>query len=330
MNTFKKSAVIILGLKFICTAAIAQYDPSNPDFYNYGEGSYLDLKSKAEYDSRPVQNKIQVGSGKKFTAGMEALYRKIIKQNPQNMQWQLRNLSKNKILHSSNQPEKMFYGASITKIMVAGAFLNSADTISQEERQVLSSVITRSQNDGWSTLQKKLGDGQEDVGKARVQTFLNSLGITKSLGFRNWLDGVHGNEVTVKDMGAFIQATFDGKYRNSQDIIKLMHLAGTGQNRAKNFIPADVPVGGKTGTYTGKKGTWVEGRKYPKYPARHHQVIFQWGGEFYALTILSVQFPRQNDPGLLEFQALAGGLYNDILKFEMADHDKNFSCERQL
>jgi hypothetical protein len=85
-----------------------------------------------------------------------------------------------------------------------------------------------------------------------IRNFLISLNITRSIGSRGYLDGVHGNEVNAFDISRLIQASFDGKYPGSKHLFKMMFLSRTDYFRGRKYFPILMNIAGKTGTYNGE------------------------------------------------------------------------------
>jgi len=267
--------VILLLLSTYSTFA---FDPAARSFYQYSDGNYLDLKTSGQ------SNVIARGSGVELSADNINKFKKIIKSNKQSIQWQLRDLSENKIITQSKNTKKLFYGASITKIFVAGSYLEQDHKISEKRRQDLNDLIVKSSNQAWSNLQVAIGFGDENLGRKQVQSFLNTLSIFKSIGFRGYLGDLHGNELNTEDLGNFIQSSFDQSYKNSTELFKLMFISRTGKMRLKKYFPKNMIIGGKTGTYNG--ATSVNGVPL-RVQVKHHTIVFKSNEHFYSISILS-------------------------------------------
>jgi len=280
-----KSFILFILLVPAIVFAQLTLSPNSNSFYEYHLGSYLELTS---YE---VINQKIYGTGHNYSTTQRALYLKLKNSNNENYQWVLRNLDTNKIITKSLKPFKQFYGASVSKIFVAGAYLDSAlGQPSLEGIQHINNLIVVSSNSSWSALQVILGKGDENLGRQRVDMFLKRIGITQSIGYRGYLNGVHGNELNAMDISKFIQASYDEKYPGSKHLFQTMFLSRTGKLRGKKYLPIKMNVGGKTGTYNGQ--TTVDGEILTAQ-SNHHTMVFQKKGQQYSLTILS-------DPGTNE------------------------------
>jgi hypothetical protein len=272
-----------------------QLTPIENEFYQHASGSYLDL-----FTDGLLNTKIY-GTGESFGPRQQEHFQKLVSPEGQSSyEWVLRELNSNKILFQSLNPEKQFYGASVSKVFVAGAYLNSVNGMpTASGLQHLNDMIIVSSNSSWGALQVDIGLGNENIGRKKIRDFLLSLNITRSIGYRGYLDGVHGNEVNALDISRFIQASFDGKYPGSKHLFQTMFLSRTGEFRGRKYFPILMNVAGKTGTYSGE--TSVGGAPVIS-ESKHHTMVFSLNGKFYSLTVLS-------DPGSDEDIAiLCGGL----------------------
>lgn len=278
-------------------------------YYQTSAGNYLDYSTQYRSSSRKNKASIAKGTGARFTDVQVKRYCQLKKETTTKpktkLQWELRNLDDETIVAGSKTPEKIFYGASVSKVFVAGAYLNSVKgNPSESGKQELMNMIVESNNSSWGELQKRAGGGVTS-GMKEVDRFLKKdLGIEQSTGFRGDLGDRHGNEISTSDLSSFMQKTFNGDYPGSQDLLKTMYLSRTGSKRGKKYFPSNMIVGGKTGTYKG--ATRLEGRGIQS-KSNHHTMIFEQGGKSYSLSVLS-------DPGDDETVAiLTGGVIRDYL-----------------
>lgn len=282
-----------------------QFNPYSQDFYNYNGGNYLKTSSHG------IPNALVFGTGVHFGSGQEKIYCRLKNKSTDNIQFILKDISNDKFLFQSSNPNQRFYGASISKIFTAGAFFNEKEQITKDERQSLIDMIVKSDNGAWDRLQNAIGDGNANEGKRRTQEFANSIGIFDSTVFRWDLDGVHGNEITPSDTMRFVQASFNKEYEKGHEIFKLFYISKTGAKRLKKYLPKTMLVGGKTGSYTGS--TRLDGKPITS-KAIHQVIVFDFKKTFYSLVVLS-------DPGNPEDLAiLAGGLYRELI-------EKSVSCD---
>lgn len=227
------------------------------------------------------------------------------------LQWQLINLGSGQIIAGSANPDRLFYGASVAKVFVAGAYLEHVGgRPSAAAMQQLADMIVVSDNIAWKAIQVELGGGQKLKGQAAVQSFINHLGLKNSIGFEGWMDAVHGNEVSAADLLRFLQATYQGKYPGAEHLWRLMAAARTGDGKGLKYLPSGVPTAGKTGTYHGRTAA-PRGWQSPARPyvarVHHHLLAFPHGSQAYGLAILS-------DLGSDEAVAImAGGIYREFI-----------------
>lgn len=267
-----------LILLFTFSFSLLALEPSDYRFYEFSGGNYLDLKTSN------VKNSIQYGSGVLYKSKEKLLFNKTLSKRSNKLQWDLRDLSNNKSISISSNPNKLFYGASLSKVFVASAFMNITNEIDYRSRQELNDLIVKSSNTAWGSLQKKIGQGDDDLGRQGVQSFLNNLCIYNSIGFRGYLGKIHGNEINVTDVSRYIQASFDGEYGESKEIFKLLFISRTGKARLKKYFPSSMIIGGKTGTYKGN--TSIDGKPVVT-DSKHHLIVFKYKNKYYSLTVLS-------------------------------------------
>lgn len=273
-------------------------EPSDRSFYDFEGGNYLDLKTSG------AKNSIQYGVGAIFSNNQRDFFESIMLNPSVQIQWDLRDLSNNISISRSSNPNKMFYGASLSKVFVASTYLNRTKEIDQNSRQELNDLIVKSSNSAWGSLQKKIGDGNDDLGRSRVQSFLNNLCIFDSIGFRGYLGSVHGNEINVTDVSQYIQSSFDQEYGESKEVFKLLFLSRTGKARLKKYFPRNMIIGGKTGTYKGS--TSISGTPLVT-DSKHHLIVFKHNNKYYSLTVLSDGVAQE------KLSVLAYGLYRKYL-----------------
>ena len=254
---------------------------------------------------------LQRGKGMPFTKVKNDLFKKFLVRGNQDpkfrMQWAMLNLTENKIVAASKSSQsKRFYGASVTKIYVAGALLTKRNgQITPIDTLMLTKLIAVSSNTAWARMQLELGAGDETKGKKYVQNFTEDLGLQNTTSFRGWLNKVHGNETTAMDLVKFIEAVFRDDFPGSQDLWTIMWSCRTGGRKGLKYLPKNLIVGGKTGTY---HGPTIEPMSAKPYIANvhHHLLIFKSRNIAYALAILS-------DKGKADDIAImAGGLFRAI------------------
>jgi hypothetical protein len=173
----------------------------------------------------------------------------------------------------------------------------------------MTNMIVVSSNTAWIELQKQVGDGKTgDSGRKAVGLFTKKMGYKNIRGFQGWYqERVHGNELNVLALSQFLFDTYHNRYPGAEILWKLMYACKTGTNKGNYYMPKDITIGGKTGTYHGPN-TSPRTVKWETIKARNHVMIFNMGGRQYGLCILS---NRGNDRDLA---ILAGGLVREYVK----------------
>lgn len=290
----------LLFLSVISLSSLA-HEPNEISFYNFSGGNYLELSTDGS------KNSIQFGSGENYAKDQAREFESILLSRSPQIQWELRDLTNNKIINKSNSVSKLFYGASLSKIFVASAFFNQTadEDISSQSRQELSDLIVKSSNSAWTSLQIKVGLGDEDLGKREIQSFLNSLCIYDSIGYRGYLGNTHGNEINVSDVSTFIQSSFNQEYLNSNHLFKLLFISKTGKSRLKKYFSNSMIIGGKTGTYKGN--TSINGKRVVT-DSNHHMIVFKHRKKYYSMVVLSDGVAQE------KLSVLAFGLFKKYIK----------------
>jgi len=266
------------------------------------------------------ETSLNTGEGGYFSAHEKevyCLYKKLSASKKQNtIQWDLRELGSNQILAKSNNPHKLFYGASVSKIIVAAAYLDRNNgVLTDEARSHLEKLIKKSDNYSWGWFQDsdpKVLKGESQKGMEQVDKFVrNNLKISNS---RMWRGNMkrspdywsseqkekcqgsscyHGNDISAADMGEFLHATYINSYRGADELFKNLFYVHTGKKKGDKYLPKKLKIGGKTGTW---KNNF------------HHAMVFSLNGKFYSLTILST---NSNE----DVAIMAGGLIREYLEY---------------
>jgi hypothetical protein len=173
-------------------------------------------------------------------------------------------------------------------------------------------MLVISSNTAWTDLQAQIGDGDSNKGRERILDFTQRMGYERTRGFQGSWKNMHGNELTALETAEYLHDTYKANYPGAEVLWKLMHTCRTGSNRGLKYIPSQIFVGGKTGTYDGPsvdpetgKNQNPNGSAY-KVAVRNHMMVFYIEGVQYALTVLA-------DSGSDESAALlAGGLIREF------------------
>ena len=269
-----------------------------------------DLRTMADPATRKLLTPVQ-GRGARFGPTQKKHYCRI--KNSKRVQWVLNDLTTGEILSRSANADQLFFGASSSKIFVAAAFLKKRNgKLSPEELRLLTRMIVVSDNGAWLTLQRRTGeDGSDDTGRAAVQGFVREMGYPTIQGFQGWMqkpDGsrVHGNELNAVEVSQFLRDTYQGKYAGAEVLWKVMQATKTGGSKLDKYVPGDVYIAGKTGTYSGPNAS-PETVKLPDIRARNHAAIVTVRGQPYGLTVLS------NTGDNEDVAVLGGGLIREYL-----------------
>ena len=223
------------------------------------------------------------------------------------LEWTIRDLDKGEILAGSSDIDDRIFGASVSKIYVGGALLDHQEgDISSSQLQLMADMLVVSSNSAWTNLQRQIGNGDSNLGRQRIHRFTQGLGYEKTQGFQGWWGNLHGNELTARELGEFLEDTYKRKYEGADYLWKMLHTVRTGTSRARKYIPRTLFVGGKTGSYAG--GTFdTDIPASVNVNVRNHAITFFHNGTQYAISIL-------NNTGSEENAALiAGGLFQEYV-----------------
>lgn len=302
-------------------------------------------KSKDEiYGSLLNENKnltLRWGRGHNFSSVEKERYCRL--KNNKNIQWNIADLSqelKNDKLannHSLEHKSRKYYGASASKIFVAGALLEKFHgKISHDTLDQLVKLIQKSDNKAWGLLQcmighedksiKEISDSaslkycQENCTHSTCKSGNNKfdqaylLGQTKTLEFfqknlpektsslpyrkhntkARLKNGTRdGNNISSFDTTEFIRATYQNKYEGADLLQKILHSCITADNGGNKYIPKDILMAGKT-------GSWNQ--------FEHYVSILDKDNHPYAITVLS-----EGDNGIENMSYMVAGLYHEYI-----------------
>jgi hypothetical protein len=280
---------------------------SDPNFLVLSDGT--NLKSvKVSGSSLSLSR----GTGSNFGASQEAQYRALkarTRDGDPKIQWVIMNLDDHVIVDRSLNTDKRMFGASASKIFVAGTILDKQHgQLSKKQLQLMSDMLVISSNTAWVELQSEIGDGNADRGRQANLDFTRRMGYHNTRGFQGNLGSIHGNELSAGDLAEFLYDTYKGHFAGADTMWKIMHTSRTGVARAKKYMPTNLFIGSKTGTYSGST-TDPETGHGTTVNVAHQVMAFNTGGKEYAIVVLA-------DTGSNETAALlAGGLlreYTDL------------------
>jgi hypothetical protein len=299
--------IVVLLLVFFTGAAMATM-PSNP----VSDNQFLILPDGTNLKTIIVEGsplRLSQGTGQTFNTRVETAYRKLKTATQTSthhpVQWLLMDLESHQVIDQSADPHKKFFGASVSKIFVAATLLDQQKGILQPSQlQLMSEMLAVSSNTAWVALQNEIGHGDDDKGREANYNFTQRMGYAQTRGFQGTWGSMHGNELNAHDLIDFLYDTYHGHYDGAETLWKLMHTCRTGAKRARTFIPQNIYVGAKTGTYDGPSVDPETGAPI-KMHVRHHVVIFNVGDHEYGLAILS------NDGSDTSAALLTGGLLRE-------------------
>lgn len=307
--------MILFFLPFkVLTAATMPSPSTDPNFSYLPNGQKLsDIKVKGQ----PLR--LIKGTGKTFTTKDYEAYLQL-KKNSQTkknypVQWVFLNLDTKEIISSSLSYQFKIFGASASKIFIAGTLLDKqTGYLNSDQLQQMANMLVVSSNEAWLNLQKQIGDGVADKGRERVHSFTQAMGYLKTRAYQGTWNNKHGNELTAYESALFLYDTFHNHYPGAEYLWKLMHTCRTGGNRGLRFLPTKLFVGGKTGSYSGTSvdpetgsDKTKEGKPF-RVSVYNHFLVFNYRNHQYGLTVLA-------NSGSDEAAALlAGGLWHEYLK----------------
>lgn len=167
------------------------------------------------------------------------------------------NLETGEVIQPSNGT--VFYGASIVKIYVAAAFLEQGN-LTRSEKRLVHDMITVSSNSAWRMVEKR-------VGKTKLKRFTKRRRYKNTLAYR-----VKGNRINCNDVMKFLHDTYWNNYTGSESLWETMSKVRTGFKRGRKYLPNDLIVREKTGTW----------KSY-----RHHILSFKKNGTQYGVCVLT-------------------------------------------
>lgn len=250
------------------------------------------------------------GTGTSFTATRKQEYlalRSATESDPNHkVQWALMDLDEHRVLAKSASSYKKLFGASSSKIYVGATLLDKQNgALTSSQLQLMANMLVVSSNEAWTNLQAQIGDGNSDKGRETIHGFTQRMGYIQTRGYQGYWGKTHGNELVPDEAVEMLYDTYRGAYPGAITLWKLMHTCRTGASRGLKYIPSNIYVGGKTGTYDGPTENPATGASY-NVAIRNHLLVFYANGRQYGLAILS-------NSGSDESAALlAGGLIRDF------------------
>lgn len=233
------------------------------------------------------------------------------------IQWALMDLDRHVVIAKSLSAERKVFGASSSKIYVAGALLNKQKgTLTRSQTQLMANMLVVSSNTAWTNLQSQIGGGNADKGRAYIYSFTQGLGYKQTRGFQGTWGAMHGNELVASEIVEYLYDLYHGGFPGAETVWKFMHTCRTGASRGLKYIPTAIYVGAKTGTYDGPttdpetgSETNKDGTPY-KVAIRNHVMVFNVNGKQYGMAILG------NTGSDEAVAVLAGGLFREYTGYK--------------
>lgn len=249
---------------------------NDPNFFVTSKGINLSALAK-KVGITLSRNK---GLGKSYS---EANYKKA-KTNP-NVFWAIYDIQKGKVLASSSQANRNIYGASVPKVLVASAALskNKGTLPNQSDYENLIKLLVKSDNDAWTPIQNIAG-GADSVNK-----------WAKSMGYSMEPARGKGNQSNAIDMCKFWADVCNNKFEGADVIFRITNSCQTGASKSRKYMPTNVFIGGKTGTYESSNHdcAWIES-----------------SGRFFSINVLT----NLGSSGAEVIANMFRGLYDEYIK----------------
>lgn len=258
------------------------------------------------------------GLGKDFNYQKYLTLKNQIKNDPnRQVEWVLKNLTTKKIISSYIVGEKVYYGASVVKVMTGLIYLQEKGIPSGEFLQSLLNMIVASDNNDWSIIQSQIADGNSELAKKIMYNRTRELGFNRSRWFRGYLEnGLHGNELTILESLYLIEKLYSNEFDFGNIILQIMLTGQKGYDMAKKYLPSHVAIANKGGRYQGKTTNPYNGTKYNEdgtpyvTNVRHQVLIFKDeknNSDDFALVI------HTNEENEEVLSLLAGGLFKEYI-----------------
>lgn len=278
---------------------------SDSDFMTLNDGRSLELIKVRGSALKPRK-----GTGNSFTNSHWGKYLGIKKKSEASMDhkthWAIMNLDTHKLLANSANGNRKIFGASSSKIYVAATLLDKqGGNSSDDQLQDLAEMLVVSSNSAWVSLQKEIGGGSANKGRELNYNFTQKMGYPLTRGWQGYWGNIHGNELVAIETVEMLYDTYQQNYPGADVVWKLMYTCRTGANRGLRYIPDNIYVGGKTGTYDGSTENPQTGETY-NVRMRNHVIIVNVKGVQYGIAIFS------NDGSNETVALLVGGLLREF------------------
>lgn len=310
------SGLILLALTALPGATTLADDVSGEEEIVFVTDNGRDLREMADTRTRGLLKQAR-GVGAKFGATQKARYCNL-KSNGAPVQWVVNDLDTGEVIARSANAEQLYFGASVSKVFVAAAFLDKhkGEFTKQQLRELVRMIVV-SDNPAWKSLQRQTGeDGSNYAGRVAVQAFVQRMGYPTIKGFQGWMkhkDGTreHGNELNTLELSRFLFDTYQRRYYGADVLWEIMRATRTGRGKIGKYTPRSLYLGGKTGTYSGPNES-PETIRHPAIKARNHAVVLFSEDGNYGISVLA------NTGSSEDVAILGGGLMREYLGVEPA------------
>lgn len=305
-----RSAFLALALTAlmspVANAALPSNPQSDPRFVILPNGKDLRTLSSSGRSLSLIR-----GDGKEFTASLQAKYlalkNETLTKSNHPVTWVLMDLDSRQVIAQSKDANRKQFGASVNKIFIGAALLDKQrGSLSSSQLKLMGQMIADSNNDARDSIHLAVGGGSNTRARQEIHKFTQRMGYARTRAFRGYMGSLHGNELTALETANFLFDTYQGRYPGAEYLWKILYTCRTGAGRARTYLPSDMYVGGKTGSYAGSTVDPETGRS-TKVDVVHHTIVFNRGGRQYGLAIFA-------NTGKTESTALlAGGLFREYI-----------------
>lgn len=249
------------------------------------------------------------GTGSNFSNTQWNNYQRLKKEtqlNPEHkVQWTFMDLDTHQVIARSLSAHKRIFGASSSKIFVAATLLDKQKgEISSSQLQSMADMLVVSSNSAWTSLQRDIGDGSADKGRELNYAFTQKMGYPETRGYQGYWGNIHGNELVPDEAVEMLFDTYTNGFAGAEYLWKIMYTCRTGASRGRKYIPQNIFVGGKTGTYDGPTEHPYTGENY-NVRIRNHILTFNINGKQYGVAIFA------NTGADEDVALIAGGLIRE-------------------
>ena len=182
------------------------------------------------------------------------------KKNPK-VYWAIYDITNDRLIDSSKNASVNIYGASVPKVVVASAALdNNYGDFSSSDYEKLIKLLVKSDNDVWTPIQNLAGGADE------VNQWAKKMGYTTKPARGNV------NNSNAIDMCKFWRDVCRNNFKGAEAIFTISSSCQTNSSRGLKYMPSNVYMGNKTGTYN---------------DSNHDTGWVQKGDNFYSISVLT-------------------------------------------